>query len=259
MSKDSSKPSKSSSLLASQVRIIFYVLLVMLLAVIGVQVVVGIFMTFFPSAIGWHASSTTAWYGTPLANFLSILFSEFLAAATIWYVARLQKTPFRELVGLQEWRWFYPLLALAGVGIYFVLFAVVYAAVQGIIPTSNTQQALGFDSGIGGVGLWLAGIGLIVLPPIAEEIVFRGFFYGMLRRSRLSVFWSVLITSLAFGSLHLFTGESGLLWVALVDTFTLSVVLCMLREKTGSIWTGIFVHALKNGFVFLNLFIINNH
>ena len=236
-----------------------FVFLVMLLAIIGMQIVVGIFMSFLPAAIGWHVSATTAWYGAPLSNFLSILLSEVLAIWVIWYVARIQKISFRKLAGLGRYRWYYPFLALAAVGIYFVLFAVVYAAVQGLLPTSNTQQALGFDSGIGGIGLWLAGIGLIVLPPIAEEIVFRGFFYGMLREGRLSVFWSVLITSLTFGSLHLFTGQSGLLWVALIDTFTLSVVLCLLREKTGSIWAGIFVHALKNAFVFVNLFIIGNH
>ena len=185
MSKDSSsKAEPIPSRAANRFRLVMFVLLVMLLAIIGMQIVVGIFMSFVPAVIGWHVTAITAWYGAPLSNFLSILLSEVLAVWVIWYVARIQKTSFRKLAGLGEYRWYYPFLALASVAAYFVLFAIVYAAVQGLLPSDHTQQALGFDSGIGGIGLWLAGIGLIVLPPIAEEIVFRGFFYGMLREGR---------------------------------------------------------------------------
>ncbi|MEJ0073120.1 MAG: CPBP family glutamic-type intramembrane protease [Candidatus Saccharibacteria bacterium] len=40
-----------------------------------------------------------------------------------------------------------------------------------------------------------------------------------------------------------------------IDTFTLSVVLCYIREKTGTLWSGVLIHALKNGIAFLSLYI----
>jgi membrane protease YdiL (CAAX protease family) len=47
--------------------------------------------------------------------------------------------------------------------------------------------------------------------------------------------------------------------VAALDTFTLSLVLCYLRQKTDSLWPGIMLHALKNGLAFMSLFLIAAH
>jgi membrane protease YdiL (CAAX protease family) len=58
-----------------------------------------------------------------------------------------------------------------------------------------------------------------------------------------------------FGVAHLQFGSGApLLWVAALDTFTLSIVLCYLREKTGSVWAGVFLHAIKNAIAFVALF-----
>jgi len=131
--------------------------------------------------------------------------------------------------------------------------------VNAVIPIdAQQQQALGFSKSATGIGLVLAFVGLVILPPLAEETMFRGFLYGTFRRHKLPVPWSIVLTSVLFGGLHLFGSEDGgLLWIAFLDTFVLSVVLCYVREKTGSIWASIAIHALKNGFVFVNLFIIH--
>ncbi|MGH7237402.1 MAG: CPBP family glutamic-type intramembrane protease [Candidatus Saccharimonadales bacterium] len=44
-----------------------------------------------------------------------------------------------------------------------------------------------------------------------------------------------------------------------VDTFILSTVLCYLREKTGRLYAGIGVHALKNFVAFAALFLFHVH
>jgi membrane protease YdiL (CAAX protease family) len=100
-------------------------------------------------------------------------------------------------------------------------------------------------------------VALVVIAPVAEEALMRGFLFGALRR-RLPFIWSTLITSAMFASLHLAGGEQGAgpLWVAAIDTFTLSLALCYLREKTGRLWAGIGLHMLKNGIAFVALFII---
>jgi len=86
--------------------------------------------------------------------------------------------------------------------------------------------------------------------------MFRGFVYTGLR-TKLQPVGSALITSAVFASLHLEFGNGApLLWVAAIDTFILSLVLCYLREKTGSLWPGICLHALKNFVAFATLYLI---
>ena len=66
---------------------------------------------------------------------------------------------------------------------------------------------------------------------------------------------SALATSALFATPHLFeSGSGGLLWIAGLDTFVLSLVLCYLRERTGRLWAGVGVHMLKNSIAFVSLY-----
>jgi hypothetical protein len=237
-----------------------------LLVVIGsflvIPTVVQIALILLPNILGWDNARAEHWVNdAPIANFLFVLFTEAFTVGALYKFSVWRHVPFREAVGLGKPRWRDVGHALLGVLIYFGIFMIVYALVTHIFSIDTDQkQALGFDQGVGGVGLWLAFASLVILPPIAEEIMFRGFFFGTLRRNGISLWPSILVTSTLFASLHLFGGASGgLLWAAFIDVFSLSLVLCYLREQNGTIWASIGVHALKNGFVFLNLFIIQGH
>lgn len=110
-------------------------------------------------------------------------------------------------------------------------------------------QELGLAQPPNQLDLILLGIMLVVLVPLAEEFIFRGYLFGMLRRE--FPFWlAAVVTSVIFGVAH---GQ----WNVGLDTFILSLALCFLREKTGSIWTGVALHALKNLVAFLLLFVYN--
>jgi membrane protease YdiL (CAAX protease family) len=62
-----------------------------------------------------------------------------------------------------------------------------------------------------------------------------------------------------FASAHLDEGGSaGPLYVGAVDTFILSLSLIYLREKTNNLWASMTLHACKNGFAFVALFIISS-
>jgi len=52
-------------------------------------------------------------------------------------------------------------------------------------------------------------------------------------------------------------GAAGPLYIAALDTFILSLVLIYLREKTGSLWASITLHAVKNGVAFMALFVLH--
>ena len=66
---------------------------------------------------------------------------------------------------------------------------------------------------------------------------------------------AAIVTSLIFASAHLPEGVGGLLWVGFIDTFILSMVLVYLREKTNGLYSGMMLHALKNGVAFYVLYL----
>lgn len=142
---------------------------------------------------------------------------------------------------------------------YFIIVAVVMFIIGEYVTGINLEQKqeLGFDSVQGFLSLLLVFVSLVVLPPIVEEIMIRGFLYSGLRR-KLGRIASAITASSIFGIAHLQLGEGAPpLYVAAIDTFVLSLVLIALREKTGSLWSGMLVHALKNGLAFTALFIFN--
>ena len=138
---------------------------------------------------------------------------------------------------------------------YFVIFIFVYMVEQasGLINTEQAQQ-LGFDN-VTGPMLVFVFISLVILPPIAEEIVFRGFIFKGLRK-RLPYIQTALITSVLFGIAHLEFGNGGPLnWAAAIDTFTLSMLLTYATERYKSIWPAMIAHMLKNLIAFSLLFL----
>ncbi len=79
---------------------------------------------------------------------------------------------------------------------------------------------------------------VVIVAPAAEEIIFRGYFYGVIRRygGRIP---AILTSSLLFAAIHVhLPSVPGLLLLALI--------LCFLYERTGSLWAPITLHACFN-------------
>lgn len=235
-----------------------------LLTIIGFvasQLLAQIVISVLPSVFGWSTAEANQWLKTPLANFMYVLLAESLIIGLVVWFVRKHKADFWQAVGLRRPnKWDLP-VSLLGFLCYIVVYAVVLMVVSGVFPINTDQeQAVGFAYDVRGPGLILAFFSLVILPPIVEETVFRGFLYGTLRRRNVSFLWSAIVVSAIFGLMHLFGGGSGsvIIWIAFLDTFVLSTVLCFIREKTGAIWASVGVHMLKNALVFVNLFIIAN-
>ena len=112
---------------------------------------------------------------------------------------------------------------------------------------ADQVQDVGFSKTMNQSGLLVAFITLVILAPVAEEALFRGYLYGKMRKSA-NVVVAIVLTSIAFAVVH------GQINVG-IDVFALSVILCLLRELTGSIWAGILLHMIKNALAFYFLFI----
>ena len=85
---------------------------------------------------------------------------------------------------------------------------------------------------------------IVVVAPLFEEIFFRGFLYRILR-SRMGLWPALVIGGSLFGAVHLTSG--GPLAVALIAP--LGFLLCLLYERSGSLYPCIALHALNNGLV----------
>lgn len=115
----------------------------------------------------------------------------------------------------------------------------------------SEQQNVGFTSLNSAPEKILAYVSLCIVAPIAEEIIFRGWLYGKLRKKingKTSIIFSSLIVSIIFGILH---GQ----WNVGVTVFSLSLIMCITRELTGTIYSGILIHMLKNIIAFLLVYV----
>lgn len=143
---------------------------------------------------------------------------------------------------------------------YAILTAVVVWVFTDIfnIIDPKQSQALPFQNLVMQYEYIVAFITLVVIAPIAEELLFRGYFLGKVS-ARTNKWISVLVTAIIFGLMHVpgFTADGGfqLQWGAAADTFSLGLVLGALRVFTGSIWAGVLLHMIKNAIAYYVLFI----
>lgn len=210
---------------------------------------------------------------TPLLQTICDLLCYGISAVIIVFVPKLIKrkwgTSLEELGIIEMPTW--TDIGLAPVG--FIIYMVLAGAITTIFThfswfEAAEEQDVGFSTTVYGIDRILALVTLVVIAPIAEEIIFRGFLYGKLRknlvkeedeknkrvRGKKAKYWlgvlaATLITSALFGFMH---GQ----WNIGVNVFALSIVLCAFREMTGTIYAGILVHMLKNAVAFYLLYVL---
>ena len=220
------------------------------LAQIGSSVVIQSLPEFW----GWSGDRAEAWLSSNFAQFLYILLAEVITIGVIVWFVRRHKRKLSD-IGVKRPRWRDVGYGLAAYVPYVLLLILLITVVTPFIDVSQEQE-LGFEATRTFWQLALIFVSLVLLPPLTEELMMRGFVFTSLR-SRMSFLSTTLITSVLFAIAHLAGGAqgSGPLYVAAVDTFVLSLLLCYVREKTGSIWACVVLHALKNGIAFAGLFI----
>lgn len=174
----------------------------------------------------------------------------------LWFLMRRLGVG-RKVLGLvRKPKWLDVGYALAGAPVYFMMLIVAGGLAAVFFGVNlDQEQEIGFDRVVSNADMVLAFVSLVVVPPIVEEVLFRGYLYTGLR-TKLGFVATALIVSAMFALPHALASSDGFLWVAVIDTFVLSLVLCYLREKTGALWAAIALHALKNGAAFVFLFVV---
>jgi len=181
-------------------------------------------------------------------QFFYVLIAEVLAAGLVLSIVRHRKLGLGSIGLGRKPRWGDLWRALGGFAAFYAILIVVSILINAFLPSvsTNQQQNIGFTNITTGSDNLLAFLALVILPPLGEEPLVRGYLYSGLR-SRWRFWPAALLTSVLFGLAHLeFGSGTSLVWAAGIDTFVLSMVLVYMRDKTGALYAGILIHMLNN-------------
>jgi membrane protease YdiL (CAAX protease family) len=124
----------------------------------------------------------------------------------------------------------------------FLLIAALWTSAMGIHDRENVAVDLGTRDSAAAFAA--AGFLVCVVAPVAEELFFRGFLFGALRRRGLVV--ATLVSGVAFGLAHVASSPIGFI----VPLAALGIILALLYERTGSLYPSMGLHALNNSIAF---------
>lgn len=237
------KPKKSFKPILKKIIFCILVLVWAFIASYASQYIVGLPMLWI---LGKETLSTPIW--TMIDNLLCYVLSIVLTIFVPYLFSKKLKSS-REELGLKELpTWTDIGLAPVGYAAVTLVVSLIFNILQSFTWfDANEIQKTGFNTLSTGPDKIIAFFAIVIIAPIAEEIIYRGWIYGKLR-TRLKAPISIIVTSLLFAVMH------GQINVA-ISVFVLSVVSCCFREITGTIYAGILMHMLQNGIAFYMLFV----
>jgi membrane protease YdiL (CAAX protease family) len=175
------------------------------------------------------------------AQSLALATLESLALIGGVYFLGIRRKGYRwDSVGLRPTPWYW--LAIAGGATFVVIPIVSLITLVVLLASGQSLENPQMDFLLPGDLTLINALYMLVLAgivaPFAEELLFRGVFYSMLRQ-KWSVLPSVLLSSFIFGLIH------GNLAVGLTG-FLMGIVAALVFEYSKSLWTSFVVHAVNN-------------
>jgi membrane protease YdiL (CAAX protease family) len=198
---------------------------------------------FLVGAIGAAAGSSFD-DPSPAVNIGATILQDICLVAAAIVFAGMSGRPLPAQFGLRPTA---PWKALGLMVAAFVIFYIVTAAWVAIVGGNTNDEKLPDDLGANRSTVALLAVAFLVsvVAPIAEEFFFRGFFYGALRNWR-GVLPAAIITGLVFGAIHAGSAD----WQFLLPLGVFGFLLCLLRERTGSLYPCIVLHCANNSLAF---------
>ncbi len=167
-----------------------------------------------------------------------------------WYRRIQWVTTFRLQPGrLSQWPlWLLGVVLLGGSA--WMLAHEIFIAAQmlgiGTIELEHLVQVAAFKDQLSSLSWWLVMFVFALTPAVCEEGLFRGFVLSSLHRY--SAAWAIGLSAVLFGLMHVLTSNVLAVERFLPTTF-MGLLLAWIALRTGSIWPGVVLHALHNGFL----------
>jgi membrane protease YdiL (CAAX protease family) len=162
----------------------------------------------------------------------ALLFARMTGPVRPWHFG-LRPARIGRAVGLMGLTW-----------VSFWAFTLAFVTVLGLEPTDDQlPKELGVDEST--VAMVSVAFLVCVLAPVAEEIFFRGYFFGALRNWR-GPWPAAILTGALFGGIH--AGSSDAAYLVPLGFF--GFALCVLYQRTGSLYPCIALHCLNNSVAF---------
>lgn len=197
----------------------------------------------FPAA---HAFLLAYDNGDPVASFGIVALDLLASYAIIGHYLRKYGVGLGTL-GLRPFSFWRALWNILIIMVFFtVAIGVVYTVLTALNPHFNANQPQTNEFINAPAHLQpLSLLALVIIPPLVEEPVFRGFMFPAFAK-RFGLAGGAIISSLLFGFAHLQANVD-------VYTFILGLLLCFLYVRLGSIIPGIILHLLNNYIAFTAL------
>jgi membrane protease YdiL (CAAX protease family) len=180
-------------------------------------------------------------HGHPAA--ISLLFDAAAYAANlslVWLFVGVRRHARLRDLGLRLPHWPWLLAVLPALFAAWTVEGVLGKLGSAFLPTSPHNQCHAIQSDYGSA-LALGLLGVAVMAPVVEEILFRGVLFGWLR-GRIPVPAAIVLSAAIFSLAHLGWME----WSLLLPIFGIGCLLAGLYHYSRSLWPGILVHASIN-------------
>lgn len=174
------------------------------------------------------------------ASFQLTVFDALAGLGIIWLILKKYKVGWTA-VGLRKFKPLRAALLVAAMFVAFIMLAyIALIAAKLLLPgfDPNQAQVNEFTKAVNGNAKIISFLALVVIPPIIEEIIFRGFMFPSFS-DKVGVYAGALVSSALFGFAHLQANVG-------VYTVVLGLLLCYMYKRTGSIIPGMALHMLNN-------------
>jgi membrane protease YdiL (CAAX protease family) len=177
--------------------------------------------------------------GGGLTISLSVIMGLPAVAAACWVAIRFSRTPFAEYLALRWTSWKNFALGLGAL----VVLVIGWDLLSRVLGREITPGFMGdvLKSAQADGALWLLVIAFCVAAPMSEEFFARGFLYRGWSESFLRPAGAIILSSLAWTSLHLQYD-----WFFFGEVFSIGLLFGYLRYRTNSTWLTVVLHGLNN-------------
>lgn len=220
-------------------------------AALAVGLCGGIFADLAVTLIGTAFGSRAA-NPTPAVNLLASVAFDLAFVGAALYFAVLRGSLHAAAFGYRRVGWATAAGAFVGAGAVYYVVSYVYGVLFNIHGSDKLPSGFGVRTSTAAM-LGTAAF-VCVVAPICEELFFRGFLFGVLRRMRIKLggrqagpVVAAVIVGILFGLAHTGSVSSS---QYLIPLGFLGFVLCLMRWRTGSLYPGMALHSFNNALAF---------